>query len=434
MEKYGYRILLQRRNERRIEERIYSDNKIFDTQGADLYRKILEEARMRMSREECYISNERAVEIIEETVMDIGGPMGLSFREKKSITEYLFNITRRELDILQPVADDTGIREIMVNGPKKIFVEKDGTMIKLPMEFESQEHLEELIRRIAAGVHREINDINPIVDARLADGSRVNAVYGNVAIEGPILTIRKFPEGKMKMEDLIRMNTITEEAAEYLKGLVVTGHNIFVSGGTSSGKTTFLNVLSDYIPSNERVIVIEDSAELRITEIDNIVRLETRNANSQGKGAVGIRELIKTAMRMRPDRMIIGEVRGGEALDMLQALNSGHDGCMSTGHAGSAEGMMYRLETMVLTAESFPLDAVRRQIATALDIVVHLGRFSDMSRKVLEISEVEMRSDGSIGMNRLFEYREGSLERTGNKLKNRSKIMMRYKKNEYGDY
>ncbi|MBR6701288.1 MAG: CpaF family protein [Firmicutes bacterium] len=434
MEKYGYRILLQRRNERRIEERIYSDNKIFDTQGADLYRKILEEARMRMSREECYISNERAVEIIEETVMDIGGPMGLSFREKKSITEYLFNITRRELDILQPVADDTGIREIMVNGPKKIFVEKDGTMIKLPMEFESQEHLEELIRRIAAGVHREINDINPIVDARLADGSRVNAVYGNVAIEGPILTIRKFPEGKMKMEDLIRMNTITEEAADYLKGLVVTGHNIFVSGGTSSGKTTFLNVLSDYIPSNERVIVIEDSAELRITEIDNIVRLETRNANSQGKGAVGIRELIKTAMRMRPDRMIIGEVRGGEALDMLQALNSGHDGCMSTGHAGSAEGMMYRLETMVLTAESFPLDAVRRQIATALDIVVHLGRFSDMSRKVLEISEVEMRSDGSIGMNRLFEYREGSLERTGNKLKNRSKIMMRYKKNEYGDY
>ena len=434
MEKYGYRILLQRRNERRIEERIYSDNKIFDTQGADLYRKILEEARMRMSREECYISNERAVEIIEETVMDIGGPMGLSFREKKSITEYLFNITRRELDILQPVADDTGIREIMVNGPKKIFVEKDGTMIKLPMEFESQEHLEELIRRIAAGVHREINDINPIVDDRLADGSRVNAVYGNVAIEGPILTIRKFPEGKMKMEDLIRMNTITEEAADYLKGLVVTGHNIFVSGGTSSGKTTFLNVLSDYIPSNERVIVIEDSAELRITEIDNIVRLETRNANSQGKGAVGIRELIKTAMRMRPDRMIIGEVRGGEALDMLQALNSGHDGCMSTGHAGSAEGMMYRLETMVLTAESFPLDAVRRQIATALDIVVHLGRFSDMSRKVLEISEVEMRSDGSIGMNRLFEYREGSLERTGNKLKNRSKIMMRYKKNEYGDY
>ena len=194
MEKYGYRILLQRRNERRIEERIYSDNKIFDTQGADLYRKILEEARMRMSREECYISNERAVEIIEETVMDIGGPMGLSFREKKSITEYLFNITRRELDILQPVADDTGIREIMVNGPKKIFVEKDGTMIKLPMEFESQEHLEELIRRIAAGVHREINDINPIVDARLADGSRVNAVYGNVAIEGPILTIRNFPE------------------------------------------------------------------------------------------------------------------------------------------------------------------------------------------------------------------------------------------------
>ena len=305
MEKYGYRILLQRRKERRIEERIYSDNKIFDTQGADLYRKILEEARMRMSREECYISNERAVEIIEETVMDIGGPMGLSFREKKSITEYLFNITRRELDILQPVADDTGIREIMVNGPKKIFVEKDGTMIKLPMEFESQEHLEELIRRIAAGVHREINDINPIVDARLADGSRVNAVYGNVAIEGPILTIRKFPEGKMKMEDLIRMNTITEEAAEYLKGLVVTGHNIFVSGGTSSGKTTFLNVLSDYIPSNERVIVIEDSAELRITEIDNIVRLETRNANSQGKGAVGIRELIKTAMRMRPDRMIV---------------------------------------------------------------------------------------------------------------------------------
>lgn len=387
-----------------------------------------------MSSETGFIGNERAVEIIEETVMDIGGPLGLSFREKKSMTEHLFNITRRELDVLQPAADEAETKEIMVNGPKNIFIEKNGTMEKLPVEFDSREHLEELIRRIAARVHREINDMNPIVDARLEDGSRVNAVYSNVAIDGPILTIRKFPKGKMKMEDLIRMGTITEEAAEYMRGLVVTGHNIFVSGGTSSGKTTFLNVLSDYIPSNERVIVIEDSAELHITEIDNIVRLETRNANSQGKGAVSIRELIKTSMRMRPDRIIVGEVRGGEALDMLQALNSGHNGCMSTGHAGSATGMMYRLETMVLTAEAFPLDAVRRQIAMALDIVVHLGRFSDMSRKVMEISEVEICPDGSIGMNRLFELREGKLEKTGNRLKNRSKIMMRYKVNEYGDY
>ena len=401
-------------------------NRESDERSRPVYSEILGEVRDRIKCEKALVSDETAMRIIEDVVLEKGETAGLDFREKSRMAELVFNITRKELDILQPYADDRSVREIMVNGPNMVFAEKGGVMERLPLKFDSREHLEELVRRIAAGVHREINDMNPIVDARLTDGSRVNAVFGNVAVDGPVLTIRKFPGRTMRMKDLIRSGSITEEAADFLKVLVRTGHNIFVSGGTSSGKTTFLNVLSDFIPEGERVIVIEDSAELQLEGIENLVRLETRNANSQGRGEISMRQLIKTAMRMRPDRIIVGEVRGGEAIDMLQALNSGHDGCMSTGHSGSAEGMIYRLETMVLTAENFPLEAVRKQIASALDIVVHLGRFSDMSRRVLEISEVTASEKGGIRMNRLFEFRDGCLVRTGNKLLNTAKIRMRW--------
>lgn len=392
-----------------------------------LEEEVIRSVREKLSAENPGISDDAVIRIIEDTVLEKGGEAGLGFRQKKQLTELVFNVTRKELGILEPYSEDKEVCEIMVNGPSDIFIEKSGRMERLPVKFESREELEELIRRIAARVNREINDINPIVDARLEDGSRVNAIYSNIAVNGPILTIRKFPEKIMKMDDLIKKGTITREAADYLRVLVETGHNIFVSGGTSSGKTTFLNILSEYIPHDERVVVIEDSSELKLDGIDNLVRLETRNANSQGKGAVNIRQLIKSSLRMRPDRIVVGEVRGGEALDMLQALNSGHDGCMSTGHSNSAEGMMYRLETMVLTAENFPLDAIRKQIISALDIVVHLGRFADMSRKVLEISEVTESERGEIAMNRLFVFDGEKLKKTGNKLKNPAKISMRYR-------
>lgn len=388
--------------------------------------RITAEVRRRLHEQnEKEISDDQARRIIENTVMDLSLPDTTDFRQKKALTDAVFNVTRKELDILQPLAEDDEVNEIMVNGPDSIFIERSGRLEPVPLRFESREHLEELIRRIAAGVHREINDIQPIVDARLEDGSRVNAVYSNVAVNGPILTIRKFPKKTRSMEDLIRTGSLTTEAAEFLKTMVETGHNIFISGGTSSGKTTFLNTLSGYIPKSERVVVIEDSYELQMDGIGNLVRLETRNANSQGKGAVNIRQLIRTAMRMRPDRIIVGEVRGAEALDMLQALNSGHEGCMSTGHSNSAKAMMYRLETMVLTAENFPLDAIRQQIVSAIDLVVHLGRFPDLTRKVIEISEVTDGGGGTIKMNPLFLLGENGLARTGNSMENTDKLRLR---------
>ena len=393
--------------------------------------RITEEVRKRLhDQNETEISDEQVLRIIENVVMDLSPPDIADFRQKKILADAVFNVTRKELDILQPLAEDDEVNEIMVNGPDNIFVERSGRMEPVPLHFENREHLEELIRRIAARVHREINDIQPIVDARLEDGSRVNAVYSNVAVNGPILTIRKFPKKNRTMEDLIRMGSLTREAADFLKLMVETGHNIFISGGTSSGKTTFLNTLSEYIPKNDRVVVIEDSYELQMSGIDNLVRLETRNANSQGKGAVNIRQLIRTAMRMRPDRIIVGEVRGAEALDMLQALNSGHEGCMSTGHSNSARAMMYRLETMVLTAENFPLDAVRQQIISAIDLVVHLGRFPDLSRKVIEISEVTDGGGGSIRMNPIFLLGGEGLVRTENPLLNEAKLRLR----KWGEY
>lgn len=382
------------------------------------------------------LSDAEVLALIEDYVLRDRRTDNCSFRAKGELISGIFNITRKDLDILQPYADDKDVSEIMVNGIDHIFIERKGKIEKLDLQFESIADLEEIIRRIAAKVHREINEMNPIVDARLDDGSRVNAVYKNVALNGPILTIRRFPESRITMEDLLRMETITWEAAEFLKSLVQSGYNIFISGGTSSGKTTFLNVLSEYIPNDERVIIIEDAAELQITGIENIVRLECKNANVQGKGEINVRQLIKASLRMRPNRIIVGEVRGEEVLDMIQAMNTGHDGSLSTGHGNSTEGMLSRIEAMFLQAADFPIDSIRSQIAEAIDIIVHLGRLPDKSRKVLEISEIEGYRDGKIHINPLFKYvvntkgsedsalPKGKLMRTENVLKNVMKLEM----------
>ncbi len=382
------------------------------------------------------LSDAEVLALIEDYVLGDRRTEGCSFRTKGELITGIFNATRKDLDILQPYADDVEVSEIMVNGIDHIFIERKGRIEKLDIRFESVEDLEEVIRRIAAKVHREINELNPIVDARLEDGSRVNAVYKNVALNGPILTIRRFPSNRITMEDLLKMGTLTEEAAEFLQKLVISGYNIFISGGTSSGKTTFLNVLTEFIPKDERVIVIEDAAELQITDIDNIVRLECRNANVQGKGEVNVRQLIKASLRMRPNRIIVGEVRGEEVLDMIQAMNTGHDGSLSTGHGNSPEGMLSRIEAMFLQAADFPVDAIRSQIAEAIDIMIHLGRLSDKSRKVLEITEIEGYRNGKIVLNPLYKYKvnnsygdgsrmiSGSLASTGNQLKNTTKLEM----------
>ncbi len=382
------------------------------------------------------LSDAEVLALIEDYVLRDHRTEGSSFRAKGELINGIFNITRKDLDILQPYADDKEVSEIMVNGIDHIFIERKGKIERLDLHFEAIEDLEEIIRRLAAKVHREVNELNPIVDARLEDGSRVNAVYKNVALNGPILTIRRFPESRITMEDLLRIGTITEEAADFLKILVRSGYNIFISGGTSSGKTTFLNVLSEFIPRDERVIVIEDAAELQISGIENIVRLECKTSNVQGKGEINVRQLIKASLRMRPNRIIVGEVRGSEVLDMIQAMNTGHDGSLSTGHGNSTEGMLSRLEAMFLQAADFPIDAIRSQIAEAIDIIVHLGRLPDKSRRVLEISEIEGYQDGKIMINPLFKYiinktesisdhtSTGKLMQTGSKLKNTMKMEM----------
>lgn len=345
--------------------------------------------------------------------------------DRASLRRLVFCTLRRELEILQDYADDPSVTEIMVNGKDDIFLEHGGRIEKAPVHFESRERLMRVIQRIAAEVGREMNDLNPIVDARLSDGSRVNAVNSNIAINGPILTIRKFNKSRMSMSDLIRQGDISPEAAEFLRKVVKSGYNIFVSGGTSSGKTTLLNILSDMIPPEERLIVIEDSAELQIRSHDNVVRLEARNANAQGKGEVSIRDLIRTSLRMRPDRIIVGEVRGGEVVDMLAAMSTGHDGSLSTGHANSPAGMLLRLETLFLAASGFPLDAVRGQIAGAIDLFVHLARTSDGHRRVVEISEVAGYENGVIRLNTLFEYYPGEgLRAVGSGLVNTAKLRL----------
>jgi len=358
----------------------------------------------------------------------------LNFKEKKHITEAVFE-SIRGLGVLGRIISDPDVTEIMINGYKDIFIEKDGRLYRSNNRFESRRELEIIITKFVSRAGRVVNESEPIVDFRLEDGSRVNVVMQPVALEGPIVTIRRFPKEAMTVEKLISFGSITEEVAEILKLLVTAKYNIFVSGGTGSGKTTFLNALSNYIPKEERIITIEDSAELQIKNIENLVRLETRNAGADGKGAVTIRDLIKSALRMRPERIVVGEVRGAEALDMLQAMNTGHDGSLSTGHANSTSDMLSRLETMVLQgADGLPLEAIRQQISSAVDIIIHLSRLRDKSRKTMEITEVlgydnETRK---IKLNTLYRYREsekstkikvaGRLTRTENPMKNSYKL------------
>lgn len=379
------------------------------------------------------LNDEEFEEIITRVVLEKARQHYMSVPEKQEIIRAVFNSMRR-LDIIQPLIDDKSITEIMVNGPEDIFIEIDGRVSRLDLAFESRQKLEDVIQSIVAKVNRVVNDASPIVDARLQDGSRVSVVLPPIALNGPILTIRKFPDQPLTIDCLVESGSLTEESAYLLQKMVRAKYNIFISGGTGSGKTTFLNALSNYIPGDERIVTIEDSAELQIVNVRNIVKLETRNVNTEGKGQITIRDLIRTSLRMRPDRIVVGEVRGGEALDMLQAMNTGHDGSLSTGHANSTRDVLSRLETMVLSAASLPLEAIKKQIASALDIIIHLGRLRDKSRRVLEITEVLDYSDGEIRLNPLYIFEEegeapdetiiGSLKRTSNRIQNLNKFKM----------
>lgn len=384
-------------------------------------KSFIAEIRLILTENEGIMTDAAALEKIEEYVFSLKKSQSCSHIQNDRLIQRIFLSLRREMDILQPYIDDRSISEIMVNGKDNIFVERGGRIEKLPLSFDSTEDLEELIRRIASRVHREINELNPIVDARLSDGSRVNAVYKNIALNGPILTIRKFPDRVMRMEDLIRNGTIEEAAAEFLRILVKAGYNCFVCGGTSSGKTTLLNVLSQSIPADDRVVVIEDSAELQIDQVDNIVRLECRNANVQGKGEVDMAQLVRASLRMRPDRIIVGEVRGREVMDMIQAMNTGHDGSLSTGHANNIEGMLKRLEAMFLQAAELPVEAIRSQITEGIDIMIHMSRMPDGSRKVMEIAELEGMENGIIKTNSIYKYGYGI---TNNRLIHREKLIL----------
>lgn len=356
----------------------------------------------------------------------------ISIQERVQIIDRVYS-SIRGLGLLDSILKDDNITEVMINGPENIFIEKNGKLQKLNEKFESERRLEDIIQKIVGIAGREVNQANPIVDTRLPDGSRVNVVLPPISLVGPIVTIRKFSKTPMTMEQLIKYGSITPEIAELLKYFVKAKYNIFVSGGTGSGKTTFLNALSNYIPKEERIITIEDSAELQVAGIDNLVSMETRNSNTSGVGEVTIRDLIKSSLRMRPERIIVGEVRGPEALDMLQAMNTGHDGSLSTGHANSSQDILSRLETMVLTgAEGLPLDAVRQQIASSLDIIIHLSRLRDHSRKTMEITEVLGYEDGKIILNPIYKFEEdknstlekvsGQLVRTENEFKNTYKL------------
>lgn len=389
-------------------------------------RTIIQKIRSALALEEEELTDEFVRETIEAHILKDDRLIQRHPKDVEKLIDRIFLSMRRDLDILQPYIEDEQVSEIMVNGKDHIFVEKNGMIQKTEIQFDTTEDLEELIRRLAAGVHREINELNPIVDARLPDGSRVNAVYKNIALNGPILTIRKFPQKAIDMPALIKMGSITKEAADFLQSMVKAGYNCFISGGTSSGKTTFLNVLSNFIPHDERVILIEDSAELQIKQILNLVRLECKQANVQQKGRVTMEDLIKTSLRMRPDRIIVGEVRGKEVMDMIQAMNTGHDGSLSTGHGNSISGMLRRLESMFLQAADFPIDAIRAQIAEGIDLIIHLGRLSDGSRKVLEIAEIDGVFQGEIQINMLFRYRPSKgLVRTANHLIHTEKLELR---------
>lgn len=380
------------------------------------------------------ISDEKLEEKIEQIVVERLGNQYCSIDKKVSIIEQVYS-SIRGFGLLDSIIKDDTITEVMINGPDNVFIEQSGRLFKLNKKFESQRRLEDVIQRIVGLAGREVNQANPICDTRLPDGSRVNVVLPPIALCGPTVTIRKFSKTPMTIEKLIKYGSITKEIAEKLELLVRSKYNIFISGGTGSGKTTFLNALSNYIPKDERVITIEDSAELQIEGVDNLVSLETRNANASGVGQISIRDLIKSSLRMRPERIIVGEVRGGEALDMLQAMNTGHDGSLSTGHANSTEDMLSRLETMVLQgAAGLPLEAIRQQIASALDIIIHLSRLRDKSRKTMAITEVVGYENGQIKLNPLYVFKEdenstldkvsGSLVRTDNPLINDFKLRL----------
>lgn len=371
-----------------------------------LHARILDE--LDMTRE---IEDEELNRLIYRVLQEASEQEYLSLARKTDLGRELFN-TFRKLDLLQEFLEDDTITEVMINGTQNIFYERDGRILQSDKRFISRDKLEDVVQQIAAGSNRLVNEASPIVDARLPDGSRVNIVLNPIALDGPIVTIRKFSKEGITMKQLISWDSVSDEVSGFLARLVAAGYNIFISGGTGSGKTTFLNALSQYIPKTERIITIEDNAELKIRDVPNLVRLEARNANVEGTGAVTIRDLIKSALRMRPDRIIVGEVRSAEAIDMLQALNTGHDGSLSTGHANSPEDMLSRLETMVLMGMDLPLSAIQRQIASGVDIIVHLGRLRDRSRKVLEITEVLGYQEGEILLQTLYKYVETG-ERSG---------------------
>lgn len=380
------------------------------------------------------LSDEELWEKVEEITEKYLQGRYIPIEQKVSVTEQIYS-SIRGFGLLDSIIKDDTITEVMINGPDHIFIEQNGRLRRLDKRFESQRRLEDVIQRIVGMAGREVNQANPICDTRLPDGSRVNVVLPPIALCGPTVTIRKFSKEPMTIEKLIRYGSITKEIADNLELLVKAKYNIFISGGTGSGKTTFLNALSNYIPKDERVITIEDSAELQIVGVENLVSLETRNANTSGTGQITIRDLIKSSLRMRPERIVVGEVRGGEALDMLQAMNTGHDGSLSTGHANSTLDMLSRLETMVLQgAEGLPLEAIRQQIASAVDIIIHLSRLRDKSRKTMEITEVVGYKNGQIQLNPLYRFEEdekstaekvsGSLKRTKNPMIKTDKLRL----------
>ena len=358
------------------------------------------------------LTDEEILEEIDTLILERMRDSCLSLKEKVQLRQELFHSVRK-LDVLQELIEDETVTEIMVNGPDAIFVERAGKLSRWEKTFTSGEKLEDVIQQIVGKCNRVVNESMPIVDARLENGARVNAVVRPVALNGPILTIRRFPDTPITMEKLIALGSLPAECAEFLKTLVRARYSMVIGGGTGSGKTTFLNVLSDYVPDDERVITIEDSAELQLHNINNIVRLEARVANSEGTNAVSIRDLIKASLRMRPDRIVVGEVRGPEAIDMLQAMNTGHDGSLSTGHANSPKDMLTRLETMVLMGMDMPVSAIRAQISSAIDIIVHLARLRDKSRKVVQIAEVGNCINGEIALTPLFKFVENSQDKNG---------------------
>lgn len=378
-------------------------NRLGEAESKEIFLRLQMEIRQELNG--CsQVDDKELYQCIDRAIEEEGQHSYLPLKRRIELQTRLFDSFRR-LDILQELVDDPEVTEIMVNGKDSIFVERNGRIRRWDRGFDQVEQLEDMIQQIVSRINRVVNVSHPIADARLEDGSRVHVVLPPVALDGPVVTIRKFPE-PITVQKLIALGSLTEEAAEVLQKLVYSGYNLFISGGTGSGKTTFLNAMSGFIPETERVITIEDSAELQIDQIPNLVRLETKNANTEGEGAIEISDLIRAALRMRPDRIIVGEVRGKECLDMLQALNTGHAGSLSTGHGNSPSDMLSRLETMTLMAADLPLTAVRSQIASAIDILIHLGRLRDKSRRVLEIVEVEGYRNGEIILNPLFRFEE----------------------------